>query len=496
MAAAKRYREWMPDQQYLFPPSAREWLPEGHLAFFVMDVVDSFDLGAIERKIQAKDSRGTRPYHPAMMVSLLVYGYCVGVFSSRKLEMGTYEDLAIRAIAGEQHPDHSVIADFRRRHLKAFKNMFLETVRLSQRAGLVKLGRVALDGTKVQANASKHKAMSYDRMLKAEAELEVEIDRMLKLAEATDREEDARYGKRRRGDELPDELVRREDRLRKIREAKAALEAEAAEAKARELKERAERQERHAEETDDPVERKRATTRAEKLKRRAGELSSNGDDEEQPPESPADDLPRHRVPATKDGKPKPKAQRNFTDPDSRIMERSGEYLQGYNCQAAVDEANQVIVACAVTNQPPDQQHLPAMVARTEHACGKPPDQLLADAGYWDEGHIELCHERGIDPFIAPDRQLHSESLPPPRGRPPKDLDAKARMRRKLRTKKGRETYARRKVIVEPVFGQIKEARGFRRFLLRGLEEVEAEWAFICAAHNIMKLYRAGAGVTA
>lgn len=496
MGAAKRYREWLPDQQYLFPPSAREWLPEGHLAFFVMDVVDSFDLSAIERKIQAKDSRGTRPYHPGMMVSLLVYGYCVGVYSSRKLELGTYEDLAMRVIAGEQHPDHSVIADFRRRHLKALKALFLETVRLSQEAGLAKLGRVALDGTKVQANASKHKAMSYERMLKAEAELEVEIGRMLQLAEATDREEDARYGKARRGDELPDELMRRESRLRKIREAKAALEAEATRAKVKDLEERAEAQERHAAETDDPVERKRATTRAEKLRRRAEELSGDDDDDEQRPGSSTDDLPQHQVPANKEGKPTHKAQRNFTDPDSRIMKRGNEYLQGYNCQAVVDEANQVIVSCAVTNQPPDQQHLPAMVELTEEACGESPAELLADAGYWDEAHVELCAEYGIDAFIAPDRLTHGEGLPPVRGRPPKNLDAKGRMRRKLRTKKGRETYARRKAIVEPVFGQIKEARGFRRFLLRGLEQVQTEWALICAAHNILKLYRSGAMATA
>ena len=448
MPATKRYREWNPFQSYLLPPSPSEWLPEDHLAYFILDVVEILDLSPIEDAIQAKDPRGTRPYDPRMMTSLLLYGYCVGVRSSRKIETASYEDLAFRVIAGGQHPDHTVISEFRRQHLDGLGGIFVQTAQLAQKAGLVKLGRVALDGTKVQANASKHKAMSYGRMLKAEAELEVEVGQLLAEAERIDREEDERYGRYRRGDELPEELRRREDRLRRIREAKEALEAEAAEARAVLLEERAENQRQKAKTAEDSSERKRAATRAAK------------------------------------------AQRNFTDPDSRIMKRDGAYLQGYNCQAVVDEAHQIVVACAVTNQAPDPEHLPPLTEQINVNLGAFPDQLLGDTGYWDEEHVSFCEQREIDPYIATGRQKHGEKLPPVRGRPPKDLDAKGRMQRKLRTKRGREIYARRKAIVEPVFGQMREVQGLGRFLLRGLDKVPGEWQLFNAGHNLLKIFRA------
>jgi len=289
MSATKQYREWLPHQPFLFPPSPHDWLDEGDLAYFIVDVVTVLDLSPIEAAIHSKDTRGTRPYHPRMMTASLLYGYCVGVMSSRKIEKATYRDV--------------------------------------------------------------------------------------------------------------------------------------------------------------------------------------------------------RVPTTPEGKPKPEAQRNFTDPDSRIMMRDGTYLQGYNGQAAVDDEHQIIVRCAVTNQPPDQQHLPPLVEQIRENCGRYPDKPLADAGYWDEEHVEFCEQRGIDPYIATGRLKHGESSPPIRGRPPKDLDAKGRMYRKLRTKRGRKEYARRKVIPEPVFGQIRVGQGFQQFLLRGIDKVQAEWSRVCAGHNLLEIFR-------
>ena len=492
MGSAKQYREWLPDQPYLFPPSPHDWLGEDDLAYFILDVVGALDLGTIEAAIHRKDPRGTRPYHPRMMTALLLYGYCVGVMSSRKIEKATYRDVAFRVIAGGNHPDHTRISEFRRQHLTALKDLFVQTVLLAQKAGLVKLGRVGLDGTKVKANASKHKAMSYERMLKVAAELREEIAQLLLLAEQTDQEEDTRYGRGKRGDEVPEELRRRESRLATIRKAMAALEEEAACARAEELRQRAERQRRKSETAAEPAERKRAATRAAKAQAQADALSNDDEDGDppSPPGSPADDLPHHQVPTTPEGKPKAKAQRNFTDADSRIMKRDGTYLQGYNGQAAVDGEHLIIVSCAATNQPPDQQHLPPLVEQIRENLGAYPDKLLADAGYWDKDNVGFCEERNIDPYIATGRLKRGESPPPIRGRPPKDLDAKGRMYRKLRTKRGREEYARRKVIPEPVFGQIRVGQGFQQVLLRGLDKVQAEWSLVCACHNLLKIFRA------
>ena len=486
---SKPYRPWNFGQSFLLPPSPMDWLPDDHLVFFLLDVVQNLDISAIESVVQRRDPRGNPPFHPRMMVTLLLYGYCIGVSSSRQLERATYEDVAFRVLTGGQHPNYSVISEFRRVHLEALKSLFLQTVKLCQHAGLVKLGRVALDGTKVQANASKHKAMSYERMLKSEEKLVQEIAALLAEAERLDNDEDARHGNRR-GDELPDELKRREDRLRKIREAQAKLEEEAARTRAGELREQAARHEERAAAVVEPREQARAAARAAKAREQAQTLCV-----EEPAREPSE-LPGHKTPATSDGTPTPTAQRNFTDPDSRIMKRDGAYLQGYNCQIAVDEEHQVIVSCAATNQAPDVEHLPPLLVDIEQSCGVYPGKLLADTGYWSAANVDFCVARKVDAYIATERYKHGEVPPPVRGRIPAGLDAKGRMRRKLRTKKGRAVYAQRKAIVEPVFGQIKQARGMRQFLLRGLDKVRAEWALFCAGHNLLKLYRSGAATAA
>jgi transposase len=437
----------------LLPPSPMDWLPEGHLARFILDLVKELDLGRIYARYE-RDLRGFPPYHPQMMVALLLYGYCVGVPSSRKIERKTYEDVAFRVIAGEEHPDHSRINEFRRVHLEALSGLFVQVLRLCQKAGLVKLGKVALDGTKMKANASKHKAMSYQRMGEEEKRLRARVSELLAEAEKVDAKEDAEFGVGRRGDELPEELQRAETRLKRIREAKKALEAEA---------------------------------------RQQHEEAKNAKDHDDPPPPPTETpLSKHKIPTTDEGKPTPKAQRNFTDPESRIMKTGDGYVQGYNCQAMVDAEHQVIVAQAVTNQPPDAEHLVPMLVQTVANCGAKPEKLLADAGYYSEANACEAEKWNVDPYIATGRQRRSEPPPQVLGRPPADLTNKQQMARKLATKDGAAVYARRKVIVEPVFGQTKEARGFRRFLLRGLAKVRHEWSLISLTHNILKLYVATA----
>jgi len=452
---SKTYRPYNPGQSYLFPPSPSDWLPEGHLARFILDVVQELDLSKIYAHYE-RELRGFPPHHPMMMVALLLYAYCMGLPSSRKIERKTYEDVAFRVIAGEDHPDHTRISEFRRIHLAALTELFVQVLQLCQKAGLVRLGAVALDGTKVKANASKHKAMSYDRMREEEQRLRQKVKSLLETAEKIDAGEDAEYGVNRRGDELPEDLQRSQDRLKKIREAKAALEAEAKRRKAEE------------------------------------EASKHKDDDDLPPGPRETPLPEHRVPTTDEGKPTDKAQRNFTDPDSRIMKTGDGYVQGYNCQAVVDAQNQIIVAQAVTNQPPDVEHLVPMLVNTVDNCGAKPERFVGDAGYFSENNVCELQKWGVDPYIATGRQRHGEAPPPIRGRTPSNMTIKEAMARKLATKAGKAVYSRRKVIVEPVFGQIKEARGFRRFLLRGLEKVRGEWSLITLTHNLLKLHAATA----
>lgn len=455
MKNQKRFKAYQPNQLFLLPADMKQWLPDDHLVYFVMDVVSQLDLGAIYCCYDGSNG-GQPPFDPRMMVSLLFYSYCIGLPSSRKIEKATYERVAFRILTADQHPDHDTVADFRKRHLKALGGLFVEVLRLCQQVGLVKLGHISLDGTKVKANASKHKAMSYGRMEKKAEELEAEVRRLLTEAQAVDESEDAEYGKGKRGDELPKDLRFKQDRLRKIKDAMKSLEQQAkAEADTK-------RQEIH---------QKELSLERQGLKRRGNK-----------PKEPTDN-------------PDSKAQRNFTDPESRIMKdgASKSFEQAYNCQAAVDEKSQIIVATNVTQQTNDKQQVEPMVeAIKENTGGQTPKELSADTGYFSESNIEYLEGEEIDSYVATGRDKHGEPPePPPRGRIPDGLTKKERMARKLRTKKGRETYSKRKEIVEPVFGQIKEVRGFRRFSLRGLGNVMSEWDLICLTHNLLKLFRSG-----
>jgi len=458
---SKQFRNCDLNQAYLLPPSLQDWLPEGHLARFVADVVDTLDLSALYAQYEEGEGRGLAAYDPRMMVRLLIYAYCRGVAGSRRIERATYEDVAVRYLAADQHPDHATIADFRKEHLANLSHLFVQVLRLCQQAGLVKLGQVALDGTKVKANASKHKAMSYERMGEAEKKLEAEVQALLAEAARVDAEEDEKYGKGKRGDELPQELARHESRLKKIQEAKAALEAEAREA----------------------AQQKQAEVEA-RLKEREKEEEERGRKfGGRPPQAPD--------PAQ--AKPDPKAQRNFTDPDSRIMKDGAtkEFVQAYNAQAVVDSHAQVMVAAAVTQEANDKQQLVPMLVQVEETTGSKPEQATADSGYFSEANVTDPKLAGTDLFVAPDRRKHGEESPVASGPPPPGAGVAEQMRHKLRTPQGRAVYKLRKGIVEPVFGQIKEVRGFRRFLLRGLGKVQAEWRLICATHNLLKLFQSG-----
>jgi transposase len=460
VGADKAFRAYDPDQVLLMAPVLREWVPEGDLAHFVSDLVDSgaLDLSAIYADYV--EERGFPPYDPRLMVKLLVYGYAVGVTSSRKLERATYRDVAVRMLCADQHPDFRSIARFRERHLHALGELFVQALRLCKQGGLVGLGVLAVDGTKLRANASRHKAMSYGRMVNKQTQLEAEIaalreqvDAVLADAQATDAAEDAEFGADRRGDELPEELQRRETRLERIREAKEALEAEA----------------------------KAAETA------RRGELAEQGKTPRNPP-------------AGRDAfAPKPKAQRNFTDPDSRIMKTAdGAFQQCYNGQAIVDSTTQVIVACELSDQAPDARLLEGSLDQLDENLdaidATLPDgaALLADAGYFSEHNIVITAQHGLDAHLATGRFKHSEPPPPaPRGPVPKDATPKQLMARKLAKKAGAALYARRKTIVEPVFGQMQTVQSARQLRLRGKPAARAQWRFNCAVHNLLKLHRNG-----
>jgi transposase len=457
------YLSYDPEQKLLLPPDLRDWLPEGHLALFISDMVDELDLSAIVGSYESGDGRGRPPYHPLMMVKLLVYGYCIGKVSSRKLEQATHEDVAFRVLACNQHPDHDSIAEFRKRHLGELAGLFVQVLKLCERAGLVKLGHVAIDGSKLRANASKHKAMSYQRMCEKEQQLVAEVKRLLKEAEEVDAAEDKRYGKGVRGDELPAELARRESRLRKIREAKASLEAEAKEqAKAAAAAVEAKLAER----------KQREEETGKKTRGRAPQVVN-----------------------VEEAKPEAKAQRNFTDPESRIMKDSatGSFEQSYNAQIAVDGQAQIIVAATLTQAANDKQQLVPVLAEVKTNVGRLPEKVTADSGYFSTAAVTSEALSSVDLYVTPDRSKQTEELAelPAASPPPFELDQDviARMREKLKTEIGRATYKQRKMIVEPVFGQVKEVRGFRRFSFRGLQKNEAEWSLICLTHNLLKLFR-------
>lgn len=449
-----RFKPYCPDQLLLLPPDMKQWLPEDDLAYFIMEVVGELELSPIYNSY-SRSRAGQPPYSPRMMVSLILYAYCVGLPSSRKIEAATYTQVPFRVITADQHPDHDTIADFRKTHLKALAGLFVDVLQLCQKAGLVKLGHIALDGTKVKANASKHKAMSYDRMDKTLAQLEAEVEQLLEEAQAVDEEEDARYGKGKRMEELPEDLRRRQDRIAKIKQAKQSLEDEA------KAKADAKRQ---------------AIQEQEEALKKAGKTRKG-----KPPQDPSDT-------------PNPKAQRNFTDPESRIMKdgASKSFEQAYNCQIASDEHAQIIVGTNVTQETNDKKQVKPVLEDVKERTGQTPQKASLDAGYYRDDNVAYLESEKIDGYIATGRQKHGEKVPmAPRGRIPKNATPKERMARKLRTIRGRATYAKRKQIVEPVFGQIKEPRGFRRFSLRGLINVTGEWDLICLTHNLLKLFRSG-----
>ena len=491
---SKLYRPWNPTQSFLLPPSPLQWLPEKHLAYFVLDVVNALDLTVIEEAIEKKDARGERPYAPRMLLSLMVYGYCVGVFSSRKLAKATYDDVAFRVLSGGDHPYFTTINAFRLEHREAMGALFVQVLRLCQKAGLVKLGHLSLDGTKIAANASKHKAMSYERMQKEEARLKAQVEALLKKADQADASENERYGSKESEQDVPSELERRNERLARIQKAKAELEQEAAQCRAEQLRQAAKEQEHKSADASVPsVERKRAATRASNSRKKADDL--DGDDDDDNDGAGAISLPQHRVATSVDGKPAPKAQRNFTDADSRIMMSHGGFVQGFNAQVVVDSHAQIIVAEAVTNQAADVEHLPAMLERIEENLGQQAEKLSADAGYFSETNVEAAKKKGVDAFIAVGRKKHGEqpmsdsSMPSLPATTPKEL-----MAQKLATAEGAKIYSRRKVIVEPPFGQIKSARGFRSFSMRGIGKVRNEWSLVCMTHNLLKLFRSGHAV--
>jgi len=452
---SKTYRPWNPDQDWLLPPSPREWLPEGDLVYFMLDVVKTLDLSEITGRYE-KEDRGFPPYHPRLMVTLLLYSYCMGAYSSRRIQKLCERDAAYRVMVGNDVPNFRTISDFRKDHLPALQGLFVQVLMLCRQAGLVTVGLVSLDGTKVKANASRHKAMSYEYMQKEEERLQKEIAALLSKAESTDAAEDELHGREARGDELPAELARRETRLAKIQEAKKALEEQAL-----------------------------AAAQAEEARRQAEDDARRA----------AGETPRARTPV--DPTPEPKAQRNFTDPESKIMKVSNKGFDQCGNAQAVCNAEQIIVAADVTDQANDKRQVQPMVRQAQEnlaAAGveEKIGALDADSGYYSEENVAHLEGEQVDPYIATERLKHHEkALCDPDSPVPEDCTPKERMARKLRTKHGRETYAKRKGMIEPIFGQIKQVRGFRQFLLRGLEKMRGEWRLLCLAHNLRKLFGSG-----
>jgi transposase len=445
---SKEFRAWKIDEAQLLPPSVQDYVPKDHLSRLIVALVrESLDLSAITSSYASV--LGQPPFDPRLMTALLLHGYASGLYASRRIARAAVERADFMMIAAGDPPDFRTVSEFRRRHLKALAALFVQVLRLAETAGLVKLGHVALDGTKIKAKASKHKAMSYAHMKKREAELRAEVDRWLDTAEAADRAEDKLYGESR-GDEMPAWVSDKQKRLQKIAEAKAALEAQAQAAAAAE-----------------------GQAWAEAQAQREGQGGKAGG----------------TPPAAAKAEPEGKAQRNFTDPESRILKTKDGYIQGYNAQAAVDGAHQIIVAQTLTNTSSDQAQLAPLLDGIKANLGRNPDEVSADAGYCSAANLRTIGRRRIDGYVATGRQKHgTKSATTKKASAPGTLIAK--MSTKLKRAGYRSRYRLRKQIVEPVFGQIKQARGFRQFLLRGIEKVSAEWALICTAHNIAKLARA------
>ena len=438
------------DQLYLFPPAIQDWLPEKHLARFVVDIVSQLNLRPL---VETYAGKGFKAYHPEILLSLLFYGYATGVFSSRKIEKATYDSVAFRFISANTHPDHDTIASFRKRFLEQLKPLFVQILTLAHEMGLVKLGKVSLDGTKIKANASKHHALSWDHACKLEQQLQAEVQELLRLAEQADAEEQP--------DELdiPEELCRRQDRLKAIARAKAIIEERAAQRFAQEQKEYKEK-----------VAKRRAKARDTGKK------------------------PRGRAPKPPTPGPRKKDQVNLTDEESRIMPSSDKgFVQAYNAQAAVDVETMLMVESHISQAPNDKQELTSTLASLNDLPEKlgTVDTLLADAGYYSDDNVASCVGSGVEPYIPPHRDKHNlplaerfiDSAPLP-----EDVEPIDRMRNKLKTVEGRTVYAQRKSTVEPVFGIVKQVLGFRQFFLRGLEAVSGEWTLVSIAWNMKRMF--------
>jgi len=454
----KTFRSYDMNQQLLLPPDLRQWLRPDHLALYVSDVVEALDLSGILKVYEEGDGRGRPPYHPVLMVKLLIYGYCIGKMSSRKIEQATHDDVAFRVLSCNQQPDHDSIAEFRKRHLPELAKLFVQVLELCQRAGLVKLGHVAIDGTKIKANASKWQTMSYARMSEAEQELAAEVERLLAAAQRVDDEEDKLYGQGQRGDELPADLRNRESRLARIRELKADMEREAREAAEKKAEAAKQRNKEHAQKEQES---------GQKFRGRPARVID----------------PEQVIPAGK-------TKRNFTDPDSRIMKDHGTktFQQAYNIQIGVDAQAQIIVAAKVVQAGVDQEQLVPLLREVEKNLGRLPNQVSADAGYYSRAAITHQSVRDVDLHVPPNQRKPLDWGP--EVALPENATLQERMWHKLGSKAGREVFSKRKVIVEPVFAQVKHVRGFRQFLLRGLAQVEAEWLLVCMTHNLMKMFRA------
>jgi transposase len=448
---SKTFRAWDVDQGWLLPASLHQFVPPGHLAHFVRDTVrEALDLSAITGVYTSE--QGQPPYHPGMLVALLLYGYSRGIYSSRQLARACEERVDMMAVTGLNKPDFRTISTFRRRHLVALRGLFVQVLRLCQKAGLVKLGHVAVDGTKLRANASRHKAMSYKRMAEQERSLEAEVKAWLDQAQAADAAEDAQHGADHRGDETPAWMADKQRRLERIRAAKAQLEAEA----------------------------------------RAG--ADSGDADGPGPSSGMQERgarKNHSADKEQSATPPDRAQRNFTDGDSRIMPSGGGFIAGYNGQIAVDAAHQIIIAEQLSTNPADFAALIPLVDQAHANLGRKLREVSGDTGFATEANLAAMAERGIRAYLTPGRIRHGET-DPTAGRVLKRKPLMQAMADKIRRAGRRSRYRLRKQTAEPVFGQIKQPRGFRQFLLRGLNQVKGEWAMICTAHNILKLHKATA----
>jgi transposase len=459
----KRFRACSLDQEFLLPPSLQDWLPEDHLARFVADVMNELDLSAIYAKYERSDGRGLSAYHPLLMTRVLLYGYCIGITSSRKIEKATYDNLAFRYLSADQHPDHDTLAAFRQQHLEVLASLFVQALRLCQKAGLVKLGNVAIDGSKMMANASTHRSVDYQKISEREQYWQAEMERLLNQAQQTDQEEDQHFGSGQPAEPLPDQLANAQKRLQRLQQAKAELEQEA-------------QQQLQAALDNLPLGKPGHPSKAEQAS--------------QPPKhrKQREKEKKRRIRARKNAAA-PSRQYNFVDPDSRVMRDNGRktFVQAYNVQVAVDAHAQIIVAAELTQQTTDRQQLLPMVISLRSTAQGTPETITADAGYWDTTSLLDPSLKGIEVLVSPDANPQPTGAPLPPSAP-RNEEA-IRMREILASQQGKARYALRKSTVEPVFGQIKEARGIRRFRLRGLFKVTSEWKLICATHNLLKLFR-------